>query len=131
MKAIPTLLIAGLVAAALPVLAHHSFAAEFDVSQPVQIRGVVTKVDWSNPHAYFYVEVSDGTGPAVTWICQTGSPHALRLRGWLPDSVKVGDSLTVDGYRARDGSTLANVWTAVFADGRKLLAGSSRDVSPR
>jgi hypothetical protein len=117
--------------AVLPVQAHHSFVAEFDVHQPEKFTGVVTKVEWSNPHAYFYVEVADETGATVTWMCQTGSPNVLIMSGWLPESVKVRDTLTVDGYRARSGSKLANVWSVELGDGRTLMAGSSRDVTPR
>ena len=115
---------------AVPVLAHHSFVAEFDAGKPVTLVGVVTKLDWRNPHAFFYIDVKDDQGNIVNWALELGSPNALIRAGWNRDAVKVGEKVTVAGYAARDGSKLANARTVTFADGRAVFAGSSGDGGP-
>src|SRR5688572_14134962 len=98
-----------LVAAAIPVAAHHSFAAEFEASKPVQLTGIVTKVEWMNPHTFFYIDVKDpSTGRVVNWALEMGSPNALAREGWNRGLLKAGDVVTVDGSRAKDGSNKAN-----------------------
>ena len=122
--------IAGLLLAAVPVLAHHSFAAEFDPNQPVTMSGVVTKVEWMNPHTHFYIDVKDENGKVVNWDLETGSPNALARRGWTRNSLKIGDSVKVDAFRAKDGSSLASARNVTLSDGRKVFAGSADDGGP-
>ncbi len=93
-----------LVVAALPASAHHSFAAEFDSGRPITAAGVVNRVEWTNPHAYLYIEVKDEQGQPVGWRFEMGSPNSLLRCGWTRSSVKPGDAVTVEGYRAKDGS---------------------------
>ena len=114
----------------IPLLAHHSFSAEYDMNSPVTLQGVVTKVDWINPHAYFHVDVTDQTGKAVAWVFQTGSPNALKNRGWKRGDLKVGDPVQVRGYRARDGSNLVNARSVLLGSHRWVFAGSSGDFGP-
>jgi hypothetical protein len=121
---------AGLLLAATPVLAHHSFAAEYDQKQPVTIKGVVTKLDWMNPHVYFYVDATDADGKVTHWACEAGNPNALARRGWKKDSLKAGDQVTIQAFRAKDGSNTVNARTIALADGRKVFAGSSDDGGP-
>jgi hypothetical protein len=121
---------AGLVISALPLCAHHSFAAEYDAKQPITLSGVVTKVEWMNPHTWFYLEVKDQNGSVVNWSCEGGNPNALARRGWKKDSLKVGDKVTVTAFRAKDGSLTVNARTVVLSDGRKVFAGSSDDGAP-
>lgn len=120
----------GLLLAAVPVLAHHSFAAEFDPSQPVTMSGVVTKVEWMNPHTHFYIDVKDDSGKVVNWDLETGSPNALSRRGWTRNSLKIGDTVKVDAFRAKDGSSLASARNVTLSDGRKVFAGSADDGGP-
>ena len=115
---------------AAPALAHHSFVAEFDAAKPVTLVGTVTKLDWRNPHAFFYIDVKDDKGNVENWALELGSPNALIRAGWNRDAVKVGEKVTVAGYMARDGSKLANARTVTFADGRAVFAGSSGDGGP-
>lgn len=122
--------IAGLLLAAVPVLAHHSFAAEFDPNQPVTMSGVVTKVEWMNPHTHFYIDVKDENGKVVNWDLETGSPNALARRGWTRNSLKIGDAVKVDAFRAKDGSSLASARNVTLSDGRKVFAGSADDGGP-
>jgi hypothetical protein len=117
-------------AAALPALAHHSFAAEFDSDKPVQITGAVTKVEWLNPHARFYVDVKDEQGNVVNWNIELGPPLILKRLGWRQDSLKIGDQVTVEGYSAKDGSKMANAKKVTLADGRSVFAGSSAQEKP-
>src|SRR5437660_4677395 len=132
MKAVLAVLAAcaGLLLAAMPVLAHHSFAAEYDSTKPVNVTGAVTKVEWMNPHARFYVDVKDEGGKVSNWEFELGSPNGLMRQGWTRNSMKIGDSVTIDGYLAKDGAKLANARNVKLADGRKLFAGSTTDGGP-
>jgi hypothetical protein len=112
---------------ATPAIAHHSFAAEFDASQPVQLKGTVTKIEWMNPHAYFYIDVKDATGKVTSWGLEMGSPNGLMRQGWTRNSMKVGDEIVVEGSRAKDGSDIANARSVVLGSGERLFAASSQD----
>ena len=119
------LLLAVLVAAAAPLLAHHSFAAEFDGTKRVQLTGVVTKVEWTNPHVWFYVNVKDeATGKLVNWGAEMGSPNALMRSGWTRNTMQIGMVVTFNGALSKDGSNRVNTNT-VTVDGKKLGAASS------
>lgn len=115
---------------ATPALAHHSFAAEYDVKQPITMTGTVTKVEWLNPHARFYIDVKDKDGKVINWEFELGSPNSLMRKGWTRNSLKPGDVVTVDGFRAKDGSSLGNARTINLADGRKVFAGSAENGAP-
>ena len=117
----------GLLVPLIPVLAHHSFQAEYDATKPVTLSGVLTKVEWTNPHARFYVDVKDQNGNVTNWNLELASPNALRRLGWTRETLRVGDVVTVQGSLAKDGSKMANAKAITLADGRKLLAGSSAD----
>lgn len=125
MKATMSFLVAGLLLWAVPLLAHHSFTAEYDSTKSIHVTGTVTKVEWTNPHARFYVDVKDESGRVINWNFELGSPLVLTRLGWKRDSLKIGDQITVEGYPAKDGSKMANARTATLADGRKVFAGSS------
>ena len=116
-----------LFAAAAPAWAHHSFAAQYDSTKPIKFTGKVTKVEWTNPHIYFYIDVTDEkTGKVINWALEMGSPNALQRLGWSRNSMKPNDTVTVEATLAKDGSNLANVRTVVLTDsGKKLFAGSS------
>jgi hypothetical protein len=115
---------------AVPLFAHHSFAAEYDQKQAVSFKGSVTKLDWMNPHVYFYVDVTDADGKVVHWACEAGNPNALARRGWKKDSLKAGDQITVEGYRAKDASFTMNARSITLANGSKVFASSSDDGGP-
>ena len=117
-----------LVISAVSVLAHHSFTAQYDVTKPLSVSGTVTKIEWTNPHARFYLDVKAADGTVTNWELELGSPNTLIRYGWKRDSLKVGDQLTVDGYLAKDGSKTANAKTVKFSDGRVVNAGSSGDL---
>jgi hypothetical protein len=121
----------GLIVPALPVLAHHSFAAEYDAKQPVTLKGTVTKFEWTNPHARFYIDVKDESGKVVNWNLELASPNVLGRQGWTRHSLNVGDTVTVEGSRAKDGSQMANARTVTLADGRKVGARSADDGAPQ
>jgi hypothetical protein len=120
----------GLLLAAVPVLAHHSFAAEYDSNKPIKFEGKVTKVEWMNPHVYFYVDAKDENGKAVNYAVETGAPNGLYRQGWRKDSLKVGDTVTIDGFRAKDGSNTVNARNVTLPGGRKVFAGSADDGGP-
>jgi hypothetical protein len=121
----------GLLMVPVPTLAHHSFAAVFDVNKPVTLTGVITKVDWSNPHVYFYVDVKDGQGLVVNWAFQIAGPESLRIRGWTRDTLRLRDRVTVTGYGARGDAHVAAAREVVFPDGRRLLTGCAYDGGPQ
>jgi hypothetical protein len=108
---------------------HHSFAAEYDPNKTLQVKGTVTKVEWMNPHARFYVDVRDDQGEVTNWNFELGSITLLQRLGWRRNSLQVGEQVTVQGYPAKDGSKRANARSLVLADGRKIFAGSSADSS--
>ncbi len=110
--------------------AHHSFAAEFDANERVEVTGMVTKVEWRNPHTYFYVDVEDESGEIHNWGMELGSPNGLARRGWRPDSLQVGDIVSVEGLRARDGSYKSNARSVVLSTGERLFSTESAD-APR
>ena len=122
---------AGVLMAAAPVLAHHSFSAEYDSAKRVTIKGIVSKVDWMNPHVYFYIDVKDDSGAIINWALEMGPPNGLQRSGWNRNTIKVGDEIIVDGTLAKDGSKQANARSVTMAStGKKLGAASSETTNP-
>jgi len=111
----------------MPALAHHSFAAEYDAAKPVTLKGTVTKVEWMNPHARFYIDAKDDSGTVTNWEFELGSPNGLMRAGWTRNSLKQGDEVSVSGSLAKDGSHLANARSVTLADGKKVFAASSEN----
>jgi uncharacterized protein DUF6152 len=120
----------GLALPGTPTYAHHSVGAEFDLSKRITLQGNVTKIDWMNPHVYLYVDVKAG-GKTDNWACETAGPNTLARQGWSRMSLKIGDRVTVVGYRARDGALVASAREVVLADGRKVFVGSPYDGGPK
>jgi len=109
---------------AVPLLAHHSFGAEYDANKPVTLTGIVTRIDWTNPHSYFFLDVTDGNGHVENWKLEGYPPTALYRTGWTRNvTMKAGDKVTVFGWRSRDDSNLAHSREVTFADGKKLFFG--------
>lgn len=119
-----------LMLAGAPVVAHHAFAAEFDGSKPVTLKGTVIKMEWVNPHAWLHMEVKGPDGKTVAWAVEGGAPNALLRRGWNKNSVPPGTQVTVEGFRAKDGSNRANGREATLPNGQKLFIGSSGTGAP-
>ena len=117
--------------ATVSLVAHHSFSAEFDADKPINVTGSVTKIDWMNPHVWFYLDVKEPSGTVVNWGMEMGSPNGLMRNGWTRNSMKPGDIVTVDGSLAKDGSKRGNAQTVVLAStGKKLFAASSQGQTP-
>src|SRR5215470_3871575 len=131
MRAIRLLVGAGLlVAAVMPAAAHHSFAAEFDATKPVTLKGAVTKLEWMNPHIWLYLDVAEEGGVAH-WQCEGGAPNTLTRNGWGRTSLSTGDQIIVEGYLAKDRSKTCNMRLVKLPDGRSVFAGSSRGETPK
>jgi hypothetical protein len=114
----------------LPIEAHHSFAAEYDASKAVRITGVISKVEWTNPHSYLYIDVKDDKGNLASWTCEGGAPNTLSRRGFTKNAIKIGDTVTIDGYGAKDGSHLMDARRITLSDGRTFYSGSPGDGGP-
>jgi hypothetical protein len=122
--------VAALMVSAGTAAAHHSFAAEYDANKPVTLKGTVSKVEWMNPHARFYVDVRDEKGNVTNWNLELASPNVLVRNGWTRKSLNVGDEVVVEGSAAKDGSKMANARVVKLADGRRVFAGSSGGDAP-
>lgn len=120
-----------LVAAAVPLLAHHSFAAEYDANAKLTLKGNVTKIDWMNPHIWIYLDAKDESGKMVHWQCEGGPPNTLTRNGWTKDALKTGDEVTIEGFRAKDGTNTCNSRSVTLPDGRRVFAGSAEDNGPK
>jgi DNA/RNA endonuclease YhcR with UshA esterase domain len=128
MKAAYASLIAAVVLLApAAAVAHHSFAAEYDVKKPVTLKGTVTNVEWTNPHARIYIDVKDEKGTVSNWNLELASPNVLVRQGWSRHTLKAGDQITVEGSQAKDGSQMANARTVTLSDGKKVFAFSPSD----
>ena len=115
----------------MPAVAHHSFSAEYDSKKAVTLKGIVTKVDWMNPHVYFFLDVTDESGAITNWALEMGPPNGLQRSGWTRNTMKVGDEVIVQGTLAKDGSKQANARSVTMANtGKKLGAGSSETTNP-
>jgi hypothetical protein len=133
MKSRTVFLAAGLLALACAgqlAQAHHSFAAEFDAASKIKLTGTVTKLDWRNPHTYFFVDIADEKGAVHNWAFELGSPNVLMRRGWTRETLKAGDTVTIEGSRARDGSYKANANSVVLATGKRLFNGTAAEETP-
>ena len=117
-------------AAGAPIVAHHSFAAQFDASKPLKLTGVVTKMESTNPHAWFWMDVTDENGKVTNWGIEFGSPNGLMRQGWTRKSPKPGDSVTIEGTHAKDGSHTGNARSVILSTGQRLFAASSQGVTP-
>jgi hypothetical protein len=120
-----------LLASGVSLSAHHSFAAEFDANQPIQLKGTVVKVEWINPHTWIHLDVKKSDGSMERWMIEGGTPNTLLRRGLTKNSLPEGTELVVDGYKAKNGSNRANGRDLTFTDGRKLFMGSSGTGAPR
>src|SRR6476660_2179876 len=125
MRKILTFAVAAFLLAAVRLVAHHAFAAEFDVNQPVKVHGTVTKVEFVNPHAWIYVDVKDADGKVVNWHFELGPPNALFRLGWKKDAIPNGTEVYISGFRAKSGEAVANGRSITLPDGRELFSGGS------
>ena len=120
----------GILIAAMPAVAHHAFAAEYDAGQPVTLKGKVTKFEWMNPHARFYIDVVDDKGNVTNWNLELASPNALKRNGWSSKLLVVGDVVTVEGSKAKDGSKMASVKTVTLSSGKRVYSGLNEETNP-
>ena len=121
----------GLLAGAIPMLAHHSFSAEFDSTKKVTLKGAIVKVEWLNPHIWVYLDVKDDAGKVAHWQCEGGPPNTLTRNGWTKNTLKQGDQVTISGTLAKDATNTCNASSVALPDGRRVFAGSSNpDANP-
>lgn len=125
------LLTASLLIYGASLLAHHSFAAEYDGTKPVKVAGTLTRVEWQNPHIWFYLDVKDADGKVTNWGFSAAPPGVLMRRGIMKSALKLGATIHVEGFRARDGSNNASGGSITFADGRRVLTASAEDAVPK
>ena len=130
MKTTLVLIGVSLLSTVLPVRAHHAFAAEFDSTKTVALKGSVTKLEWTNPHIWVYLDVKDDHANVQHWQCEGGAPNTLTRNGWSKNSLKPGDQISIDGYLAKDGSKTCNARAVKLPDGRNVFAGSSAADAP-
>jgi ABC-type hemin transport system substrate-binding protein len=131
LNAFTVLAVVGAALAAAPVMAHHSFAAEYDSKKPVKLTGTITKIDWMNPHVYFFMDVEDEGGKVTTWGFEMGPPNLLQRAGWTRNTMKIGDVVVVEGTLAKDGTNQGNARTVTMAStGKRLGAASSENTNP-
>jgi hypothetical protein len=130
MKSTIAALVLGLILAAIPVSAHHAFAAEFDAKKPVKLQGTVTKMEWINPHAWIHIDVKKPDGTVDEWMIEAGTPNTLLRRGFTKDSLKNGTEVVVDGYQSKDGSLRANGRDITLPNGQTLFLGSNSTDAP-
>lgn len=128
-RAVVVVAMLGLAMPAIPALAHHSFAAEYYADRPVELTGTVTLLEWTNPHARLYIDVTDESGNTVNWDFELGPPNGLMRQGWRRDSLQPGQVVTISGFLSRLAPNAANARTVKLADGRQVFAGSSFDTS--
>jgi hypothetical protein len=130
-RASSALIVCTLALTSVATNAHHAFSTVFDVNKPIVLTGTVTKVEWQNPHTWFYFDVADNQGNVANWGMEMASPNTLIRAGWTRSSMKAGDVIQVDGYQARDGSNIGNAKTVTLvANGKQLLTGSSAGAAP-
>src|SRR5438128_5489473 len=119
-----------LLAIAVPAIAHHAFTAEYDADQPVTLKGKVTKFEWTNPHARFYIDVTDAGGKVINWNLELASPNVLKRNGWSSKLLQIGDTITVEGSRAKDGSMMANARVVTLSSGQRVFSGLQGEDAP-
>jgi len=129
MRSIATVIVFALMIAAKPVLAHHAFSAEFDQAKPVKVQGEISKLEWTNPHAWIFIDSKGADGKVVTWRFEMGAPNALLRAGWSKSDIKPGTQVTISGFLARAGGSVGNAYQVRLADGRDLFAASSLKVA--
>lgn len=125
MRSVATVVVFALMVVARPVLAHHAFSAEFDQSKPVKVQGEISRLEWTNPHAWLFIDSKGTDGKVVTWRFEMGAPNALLRSGWSKSDIKPGTQVTVSGFLARSGGSVGNAYQVRLADGRDLFAASS------
>src|SRR5215510_10235649 len=125
------LVVAAIALAGAPLVAHHSVAAEFDATKAIRVTGTLTKVEWTNPHIYFYLDAKDDQGAVVKWTCESGAPGALSRRGFKRGDLKLGDTIVVDGYRAKNGANMMDARRVTLPDGRIVSGASAGDGGPQ
>jgi hypothetical protein len=130
MKKLSLTILALLGTATVPMFAHHAFSAEFDVKKPITLKGTVTKIEWMNPHAWIYVDAKTDSGAVEQWQFETGAPIELLRRGWRKNDLKVGDEVTIQGVRAKDGTNTGSARLVTLPSGKKVFSGSAGDDAP-
>jgi len=130
MRAVPVVLLMSLVAAAPPLLAHHSFAATYDATKTVTLQGTVTRVEFRNPHIWVFLDVPGAGGAVTNWGCEGAAPNQLFRQGWRPDTLKAGEKITIEGFGARSGKAICNLRVLTREDGRRVFAGQANDGAP-